>query len=64
MFEKFGLKKEGEDESKNAMNLVNAISKCFKENKVTIEPWQQKYYAMEFRGDDDKTLFKAFLKDD
>ena len=37
---------------------------CFKENKVTLEPWQTKYYAIEFKGEEDKTLFKVFLKDD
>lgn len=63
LFEKFGLQK-GDDEMTNANNLGNTIAKCFTSNRVTIEPWQVKYYAIEFRGEDGKTLFKAYLKDD
>ncbi len=62
MLEKFGLKKE-ENLDKNIDAIVKALEKCFKENKVSIEPWQQKYYALEFKGDEDKTIFKAYLKD-
>ncbi len=63
LFEKFGLKK-GENEATNVNTLANTIVKCFTDNRVTIEPWQVKYYAVEFKGDEDKTLFKVYLKND
>ena len=63
LLEKFGIPKD-ENESKNANELIKTLLNCFKENKVTLEPWQTKYYAIEFKGEEDKTLFKVFLKDD
>ena len=63
LLEKFGIKKD-EGEIKNVNVLLNALEKCFKDNKVTIEPWQLKYYAVEFKGEEDKTLFNVYLKDD
>ena len=62
--EKFQIKKD-ENENKSVNTLVNTLAKAFQNGKVTIEPWQQqRYYALEFKGEDDKTLFKAYLKDD
>ena len=64
LLEKFGIPKD-ENVNKNVDTLINTISKCFSDNKVTIEPWQQnRYYAIEFKGEEDKTLFKVYLKDD
>ena len=63
MLEKFGIKKE-KNENKNIDALVKAIEKFFNEKRVSIEPWQQRYYSLEFKGDEDKTIFKANLKDD
>ena len=63
LLEKFSIKKE-EVEINNMNNLVNALEKSFKDNKVTIEPWKLKYYAVEFKGKEDNTLFKVYLKDD
>ena len=62
MLENFGIKKE-EIEINNVNHLVDSMSKSFKDNKVTIEPWESKYYAVEFKGEEDKTLFKVYLKD-
>ena len=61
LFEKFGIKK-GDNENNNANTLVNTIAKCFADNKVTIEPWQKKYHALEFKGEGQKTLFKVYLQ--
>ena len=61
--EKFGLKPE-EDDAKNVNTLVNTIAKCFEDNKVTMEIFQIKYYALEFKGENDQTLFKVYLKND
>ena len=63
LLEKFGIPKD-ENVNNNVNTLVDTICKCFSDNKVTIEPWQLKYYAIEFKGEEDKTLFKAYLKDD
>ena len=63
LLEKFGLKKD-DNVNKNVNSLVNTLVKCFNQNKVTLEPWQIKYFAIEFKGEEDKTLFKVFLKDD
>ena len=63
LLEKFGIKKE-EIEINNVNNLVTTMLKCFKDNKVTLEPWQMKYYAVEFKDEEEKTLFKVYLKDD
>ena len=50
--------------NKNVNSLINTLAKCFGNNKVTLELWQIKYYAMEFKGEEDKTLFKVYLKDE
>ena len=63
LLEKFGIKKD-EIEINNVNNLIDTMTKYFKDNKVTIEPWQLKYYAVEFKSEEDKTLFKVYLKDD
>ena len=63
LLEKFGIPKD-DNVNKNVDTLITTISKCFTDNKVTIEPWQFKYYAIEFKGEEDKTLFKVYLKDD
>ena len=59
--EKFGLKKD-ENVITNVNTLIKIFSKCFDENKVTIDPWQNKYYVLEFKGENDKTLFEVYLK--
>ena len=43
---------------------MDKIYECFKDNKVTIEIAQIKNYALEFKGENDLTLFKVFLKND
>ena len=61
LLEKFGLKKD-ENDNTNVNTLLQTISKCFDDNKVTIEVWQKKYYALEFKGENDRTLFKVYLQ--
>ena len=61
LLEKFGIKKD-ENDNTNVNTLVATLSKCFDDNKVTIESWQKKYYALEFKGENDITLFKVYLK--
>ena len=61
MFEKFGLKKEESDES-NPEKIIQALEKCFSTNKVTFETYQKTNYAIDFREEDDRTIFKAFLE--
>ena len=59
--EKFELKKD-ENDITNVNTLIETLSKYFDDNKVTIEPWQNKYYALEFKGENDRTLFKVYLQ--
>ena len=61
--EKFGLTIEN-NELNNVKTLMNTISSYFDRNKVTIEVFQLKYYALEFKGEEDRTLFKVYLKND
>ena len=61
--EKLELKPE-ENDANNVKTLVDKIYECFKDNKVTIEIAQIKNYALEFKGENDLTLFKVFLKND
>ena len=63
LMEKFGLTIEN-NELNNVKTLMNTISSYFDRNKVTIEVFQLKYYALEFKGEEDKTLFKVYLKND
>ena len=63
MLEKFGLKPD-ENNTTNVNTLVSTIGKCFEDNKVTMEIFQIKYYALEFKGENDQTLFKAYLKNE
>ena len=60
-FEKFSVKKEEKD-LKNPQGLTAIIKKYFDEGKVTIEEFMKIYYAIEFKGEGDKTLFKVFLQ--
>ena len=60
-FEKFGLNQSDEDK-KNGFHLQGTITKYFYENKVSLEIYQKKYYAIEFKGEENTTLFKVFLK--
>ena len=59
--EKFELKKD-ENDITNVNTLIETLSKYFDDNKVTIEHWQNKYYALEFKGENDRTLFKVYLQ--
>jgi hypothetical protein len=61
--EKFGLKPE-ENDAKNVNTLVDTIVKYFEDNKVTMDIFQKKYYSLEFKGKNDQTLFKVYLKND
>ena len=61
LLEKFELKKD-ENDITNVNTLINTLSKYFDDNKVTIESWQRKYYALEFKGENDRTLFKVYLQ--
>ena len=64
MFEKFGMK-QGEEDKKNGFNLQGTITRCFYQNKVFLEVVDmrpKKSYAIEFKGENDSTLFKVFLK--
>ena len=61
--EKFGLKPE-ENDTKNVNTLVDTIEKYFEDNKVTMDIFQKKYYSLEFKGKNDQTLFKVYLKND
>ena len=62
MFEKFGIKKEESDE-KNPEKIIQALEKCFSAKKVTFESSPAtNSFSVDFRTEDDKTLFKAFLK--
>ena len=61
MFEKFGIKKEESDEN-NPEKIVQALEKCFSTNKVTIEIFKKTEFALDFREEDDRTIFKAFLE--
>ena len=63
LLEKFSIKKD-ENINKNVNAFVKTICKAFEDNRVTLEKWQQKYFALEFRDEGDKTLFKVYLKDD
>ena len=63
VMEKLELKPE-ENDANNVKTLVDKIYECFKDNKVTIEIAQIKNYALEFKGENDLTLFKVFLKND
>ena len=63
MYTTFGVQKE-EDENHNVSHLVDAIEKYFNENKVFVEPWEEHYYAIEFKDDEDKILFQAILKNE
>ena len=63
LMEKFGLTIEN-NELNNVKTLMNTISSYFDRNKVTIEVFQLKYYALEFKGEEDRTLFKVYLKND
>ena len=63
LLEKFSIPKN-DNVNKNVDSLINTLAKSFGNNKVTLEPWQIKYYAIEFKGEEDKTLFKVFLKDE
>ena len=62
MFEKFGIKKEESDE-KNPEKIIQALEKCFSTKKVTFESSPAtNSFSVDFRTEDDKTIFKAFLK--
>ena len=62
MFEKFGIKKEESDE-KNPEKIIQALEKCFSTKKVTFESFPAtNSFSVDFRTEDDKTIFKAFLK--
>ena len=64
MFEKFGMK-QGEEDKKNGFNLQGTITRHFYQNKVfieTVDMRPKKSYAIEFKGENDTTLFKVFLK--
>jgi len=62
MFEKFGIKKEESDE-KNPEKIIQALQKCFSTKKVTFESSPAtNSFSVDFRTEDDKTIFKAFLK--
>ena len=62
MFEKFGIKKEESDE-KNPEKIVQALEKCFSTKKATFESSPAtNSFSVDFRTEDDKTIFKAFLK--
>ena len=61
MFEKFGIQQKEED-LKNGVNLTRVIDGYFYQKKVLFEPFQNnKYYDIEFRGENDNTLFKVFF---
>ena len=63
-FEKFGVKKEEKD-LKNPQGLTAVIQKYFDDGKVifeTYKEYQNIYYDIEFKGEENKTLFKVFLK--
>ena len=62
MFEKFGIKKEESDE-KNPEKIIQALEKCFSTKKATFESSPAtNSFSVDFRTEDDKTIFKAFLK--
>ena len=62
MFEKFGIKKEESDE-KNPEKIIQALEKCFSSKKATFESSPAtNSFSVDFRTEDDKTIFKAFLK--
>lgn len=61
MFAKFGMQQKDEDK-KNGISLQSKITGLFYQNKVLFEPFQIKYYDIEFRGENDNTLFKVFFK--
>lgn len=62
MFEKFGIKKEESDE-KDPEKIIQALEKCFSTKKVTFESSPAtNSFSVDFRTEDDKTIFKAFLK--
>jgi len=62
MFEKFGIKKEESDE-KNPEKIIQALEKCFSTKKVTFDSSPAtNSFSVDFRTEDDKTIFKAFLK--
>ena len=62
MFEKFGMN-QSEEDKKNEFKLKGTITRYFYQDKVSLEPFQEKYYAIEFKSEqNDTTLFKVFLK--
>ena len=62
MFEKFGIKKEESDE-KDPEKIIQALEKCFSSKKATFESSPAtNSFSVDFRTEDDKTIFKAFLK--
>ena len=62
MFEKFGIKKEESDE-KNPEKIIQALEKCFSTKKAAFESSPAtNSFSVDFRTEDDKTIFKAFLK--
>ena len=62
MFEKFGIKKDESDE-KNPEKIIQALEKCFSTKKATFESSPAtNSFSVDFRTEDDKTIFKAFLK--
>ena len=61
LMEKLGLQKTDNDRQ-NVNTLLNALLNYFKENKVILESFEEKNYALEFKGEEDKTLFKVYLK--
>ena len=62
MFEKFGIKKEESDE-KDPEKIIQALEKCFSTKKATFESSPAtNSFSVDFRTEDDKTIFKAFLK--
>ena len=58
MFEKFGIKKEESDE-KNPEKIIQALEKCFSTKKATFESSPAtNSFSVDFRTEDDKTIFK------
>ena len=61
MLEKFGIKKE-ESDAKCPDKIIQALENCFTSNKVFFDIGKRPDYSIEFRDQDDKTIFKSYLE--
>ena len=61
MLEKFGIKKE-ESDAKCPDKIIQALENCFASNKVFFDIGKRPDYSIEFRDQDDKTIFKSYLE--